>query len=42
VRQLEQNVAALHLLSFAPDELTEIDRYAVDGDLNLWEASSQA
>jgi L-glyceraldehyde 3-phosphate reductase len=42
VRQLEQNVAALDTLDFDSDELAEIDRYAVDGGINIWEASSSA
>ena len=42
VRQLEQNVAALERLDFEPSELEEIDRYAVDGGINIWEASSSA
>jgi len=42
VSQLEQNVAALEHLEFAPEELEEIDRYAVDGRVNIWEASSTA
>ena len=42
VRQLEQNVAALERLSFAAEELAEIDRYAIDGAINIWETSSQA
>jgi L-glyceraldehyde 3-phosphate reductase len=42
VRQLEQNVAALDSLDFDSDELAEIDRYAVDGGINIWEASSSA
>jgi len=42
VRQLEQNVAALQRLDFDPDELTEIERFAVDGGINIWEASSRA
>jgi L-glyceraldehyde 3-phosphate reductase len=42
VKQLEQNVAALDHLEFDPDELAEIDRYAVDGGINIWEASSSA
>jgi L-glyceraldehyde 3-phosphate reductase len=42
VRQLEQNVAALDTLDFDADELSEIDRYAVDGGINIWEASSSA
>jgi L-glyceraldehyde 3-phosphate reductase len=37
VRQLEQTVAALERLEFEPDELAEIDRYAVEGGINLWE-----
>jgi L-glyceraldehyde 3-phosphate reductase len=40
VAQLEQNVAALGRLDFEPDELEQIDRYAVDGSLNIWAASS--
>jgi L-glyceraldehyde 3-phosphate reductase len=42
VTQLEQNVAALQRLEFDPGELEEIDRYAVDGSLNIWQASSSA
>jgi L-glyceraldehyde 3-phosphate reductase len=42
VEQLEQNVAALDNLEFAPDELEEIDRYAVDAGINLWAESSAA
>ena len=37
VKQLEQNVAALDNLEFDPDELAEIDRFAVEGGINLWE-----
>jgi L-glyceraldehyde 3-phosphate reductase len=40
VRQLEQNVAALDRLDFDPAELEEIDRYAGDGGINIWAASS--
>ncbi len=40
VAQLEQNVAALQRLDFEPDELEQIDRYAVDGSLNIWSSSS--
>ena len=36
VAQLEQNVAALNNLDFAPEEIAAIDRYAVDGDIDLW------
>ncbi len=42
VAQLEDNLAALEHLAFEPDELAEIDRFAVDGDLNLWARSSDA
>jgi L-glyceraldehyde 3-phosphate reductase len=41
VAQLEANVGALERPAFTPDELAEIDRYAVDGGLNLWAASSR-
>ena len=40
VAQLEANVAALERLDFTADELTEIDRYATDSDINIWAASS--
>jgi len=42
VAQLEQNVAALERLDFDPSELEEIDRYAVEGGINIWEQSSSA
>ena len=41
VEQLDDNVTALDNLAFSDDELTEIDLYAKDGDLNLWVRSSQ-
>ena len=37
VEQLEQNVAALDNLSFTEDELAEIDKYAVDSGVDLWQ-----
>jgi len=40
VAQLEQNVGALGELSFSADELAEIDRYAVEGGINLWAGPS--
>jgi L-glyceraldehyde 3-phosphate reductase len=40
VRQLEQNLATLGNLELSPDELDQIDRYAVDGSLNIWARSS--
>jgi L-glyceraldehyde 3-phosphate reductase len=42
VGQLEQNVAALENTAFTPEELAEIDRYASEGDINIWAASSSA
>jgi L-glyceraldehyde 3-phosphate reductase len=36
VAQLEQNVSALDNLDFSSDELATIDRYAVDGGVDLW------
>ncbi len=42
VSQLEQNVAALQRTDFDADELAEIDRYAREGDINLWASSSDA
>jgi L-glyceraldehyde 3-phosphate reductase len=40
VGQLEQNVAALERADFSGEELTEIDRHARDGGVNIWAASS--
>ncbi len=40
VSQIEDCVAALQNPTFAADELAQIDRYAKDGKLNLWAASS--
>ena len=42
VEQLEQNFAALERSDFEQRELEEIDRYAVEGGIDLWEASSSA
>jgi L-glyceraldehyde 3-phosphate reductase len=42
VDQLEACVAALDRLDFAPDELAEIDRHAVDSGINIWAASSRS
>jgi L-glyceraldehyde 3-phosphate reductase len=41
VRQLEQNVAALARLDFTAEELAEIEKHAVEGDVNLWASSSE-
>jgi L-glyceraldehyde 3-phosphate reductase len=42
VAQLEDNVGALARLDFSDDELAEIDRYAVEAGINIWERSSSA
>ena len=42
VEQLEDNVAALAHLDFDAEELAEIDRYAQEGEINIWAQSSQA
>jgi L-glyceraldehyde 3-phosphate reductase len=42
VSQIEDCVAALHNTRFSSEELAKIDRYAKDGDINLWAASSAA
>jgi L-glyceraldehyde 3-phosphate reductase len=42
VEQLENNVAALDRLDFDPEELAEIDRYAQEGEINIWAPSSEA
>jgi L-glyceraldehyde 3-phosphate reductase len=38
--QLRENVGALANLSFTKEELTEIDRHATEGGVNLWEKPS--
>ena len=38
--QIRENVGALANLSFSAEELAEIDRYAVEGGVNLWEKPS--
>ena len=42
VAQLDQNVAALDHLDFTADELATIDRYAVDGGIDLWRGPATA
>jgi L-glyceraldehyde 3-phosphate reductase len=39
VAQLEDNIAALENPSFSAEELDEIDRYATDSGVDLWEES---
>lgn len=38
--QLEENVQALNNLAFSTEELAQIDQHIADGELNLWQASS--
>ena len=42
VEQLEDSLGALENLTFDAAELAEIDRFAVDGGVNLWATSSNA
>ena len=42
VAQLEDNVGALDRLDFDDAELAEIETYAVDAGINIWERSSSA
>jgi L-glyceraldehyde 3-phosphate reductase len=42
VSQIEDCVATLRNRNFSAGELAKIDRYAKDGDINLWAASSAA
>ncbi len=42
VKQIEQNVDALKNLDFSESELKEIDKFALEGDINLWSTSSDA
>ena len=40
--QIIENVGALKNLSFSAEELAEIDRFAQEGGINLWEKPSTA
>jgi L-glyceraldehyde 3-phosphate reductase len=40
VRQLDANLDSLDRSELSADELAEIDRHAVDADINIWAASS--
>jgi L-glyceraldehyde 3-phosphate reductase len=42
VAQLDDNLTALDNLAFTPAELAEIDRFAVEGGVDLWAQSSTA
>ena len=39
--QLDDSLDALKHLSFTTDELSEIDRYAIESDINIWRESSE-
>ena len=38
--QVRENVGALKNLEFSAEETAEIDRYATEGGINLWEKPS--
>ena len=40
IAQVEENVKALENLDFTDEELAEIDRFAVEGGVNLWDRPS--
>ena len=40
VKQLDDSLGALDNLDFTTDELAEIDKYATDSGVNLWEGPS--
>ena len=42
IHQIEQNVEALKNLHFSSEELKQIDKFALEGNINLWAASSEA
>ncbi len=42
VAQLEDNLRTTRNLTLTPDELTEIDKHAIDLGLNLWQQSSES
>ena len=42
VNQIESSVAALEKLELSAEELAEIDRFAVDGGVNLWRGPASA
>jgi L-glyceraldehyde 3-phosphate reductase len=42
VRQLDDSLGALDNLDFSADELSEIDRHAVDAGINIWAKSSES
>jgi L-glyceraldehyde 3-phosphate reductase len=40
VRQLDDSLGALGKLDFSADDFAEIDRYATESDINIWQRSS--
>ena len=42
VKQLEDSLGAVRNLGFTADELAEIDRFATEGGINLWQVPSTA
>jgi L-glyceraldehyde 3-phosphate reductase len=42
VKQLEDSLGAVRNLEFSTEELAEIDRYATEGGINLWQGPSTA
>ena len=41
VEQLEANVRALERLDFTDEELAEINRYATESDINIWQPATE-
>ncbi len=41
VTQLDDSLDAVNRLDFTDEELAEIDRYATEGDINIWNVSSR-
>ncbi len=41
VEQLKDSLASLNKLDFSPQELAEIDQYAREGGINIWNSSSE-
>ena len=42
VKQLEDNIAAARSMDFNDDELTEMDRYAVESGVDFWAEAREA
>ncbi len=40
VEQLDELIGAFENMDFSPDDLAEVDRHAVESEINLWRASS--